>query len=70
VSANELNTAPLPGMEPAEPRLSRGAAKRVSDPELIAMAEVTDIVAQLPEPARRRVMQWVHDRYVADQETF
>ncbi len=38
--------------------------RRTQDPELKAMAAMLRTLATLDEPARTRVVAWLHDRYL------
>ncbi len=64
-----MSTGTLPSLvdENEVKPIARAAAKRVADPELIAMAEVAELVDALPEPAQSRVIAWLSDRYLGDR---
>jgi hypothetical protein len=39
------------------------ATKRVGDPELIAMNEISKALEKVQGPARNRVLKWLADKY-------
>lgn len=58
-----------PATSPAPTKSERRPAKQVSDPELIAMHEITEVLGDLPEKSQSRVVMWMHDRWLSDSAT-
>lgn len=50
-------------------KTDRRPAKQVSDPELVAMHEIVETIAELPEKSQSRVVMWMHDRWLSDSGT-
>lgn len=77
MSENGTQAATLEVEEPKEAkeksrRVSdpdRRPAKQVSDPELIAMHEISEVFGELDIDAQRRVARWLGDRWAKTQES-
>lgn len=56
-----------PASTPAPTKPEKPKSRNVSDPEVIAMHEIVEILIDLEEPVRGRVVAWASERFKDDR---